>query len=304
MLTTGHLTLLYRGPLAHCNFTCGYCPFGESTTPPPTDELKRDAAALSRFVGQVERRQAPTSVLFTPRGEALIHRHYREALVRLSRAPHLQRVAIQTNLSCGLGWLSEARPDRLGLWTTYHPGQANRERFVERCSPLLRAGISFSVGVVGLLEHLDPILALRRELPTRVYLWINAFKRDPNYYDDNTIVRLRAIDPLFGYNLRPQPSRGRPCEAGCSVVTVQATGEQLTLNRCLFTDEVLGDLERGFDLHPSPRPCPEDHCRCHIGYVHLPHLEMARHFGAGLLERAAIQAAFENRPGRTMMPDR
>ena len=40
----------------------------------------------------------------------------------------------------------------------------------------------FSVGVVGLKEHFGEIEALRRELPPDVYLWVNAYKREPDYY--------------------------------------------------------------------------------------------------------------------------
>ena len=46
--------------------------------------------------------------------------------------------------------------------------------------PVSRA--RFSVGVVGLKEHVAEIAALRAELPPAVYLWVNAYKREPDYY--------------------------------------------------------------------------------------------------------------------------
>jgi hypothetical protein len=248
------------------------------------DELEQDRRALERFVGWVSARGESTGVLFTPWGEALIHPHYQQALATLSRLSHVGRVAIQTNLSAPLHWLDACRPERIGIWATYHPGHASRERFLSSCLELHRRGISFSVGVVGLREHLDPIAALRRELPKDVYLWVNAFKRGgPEYYGSGELERLHAVDPLFDLNLRPQPSRGRACHTGHTVIAVAGDG---TVRRCPFTDEVLGSLYDRFSLHRALRPCPEAECRCHLGYVHLSHLELHERFGAGLLERA------------------
>jgi len=36
---------------------------------------------------------------------------------------------------------------------------------------------------------------------------------------------------------------------------------------------------------PDPTPCPDQECRCHIGYVHAPGLPAHAHFGEGILER-------------------
>ncbi len=63
------------------------------------------------------------------------------------------------------------------------------------------------------------------------------------------------------------------------------------LQRCFFTELTLGNLHDGAPLEalltPAAEPCPESSCRCHIGYVHLPHLALRRVFGggAGLLAR-------------------
>ena len=35
----------------------------------------------------------------------------------------------------------------------------------------------------------------------------------------------------------------------------------------------------------EPAPCPNQECRCHIGYVHAPDLPAHAHFGEGILER-------------------
>lgn len=99
---------------------------------------------------------------------------YRSTLVRLSRLPHIRRVAIQTNLSCRTDWLAEADLDTLALWTTYHPAQVSHERFLAKCRELTALGVRYSVGVVGEPEHLAVARRLRVELPAQVYLWVNA----------------------------------------------------------------------------------------------------------------------------------
>lgn len=282
MSSGDRLKLLYRGPLASCNYGCSYCPFEKQ--PPTPAQLEDDRLALERFVDWVGRRAAPTDVLFTPWGEALIHAHYQRALIELSHLPLVGRVAIQTNLSAPLGWLERCEPSRVGIWATYHPAHADRERFLERCVALHRRGVSLSVGVVGLRDHIGPIASLRSELPGEVYLWVNAYKRGGrDYYRPGEAALLGRVDPLFHLNRHPQPSNGRACRAGCSVAAVAGDG---TLRRCLFTAETLGNIYHGYELHRSPRPCPAPECRCHLGYAHLVHLGLHERFGAGLLERA------------------
>lgn len=288
------LTLLYRGPLRSCNYGCHYCSFAKEQDP---KRHKADRWALERFVDWVGARGAPTRVFFTPWGEALIHRRYQQALVDLSRLDNVDKVAIQTNLSAPLdGWLERCDPAKLGIWATFHPAWTQRERFLEKCQDLHRREISFSVGMVGLREHIEAIEALRAELSGEVYLWVNAFKRQPDYYQPEEIQRFQAIDPLFHYNLHPHESRGRVCRAGHTVVTVDGEG---TVRRCFFVDDndepPLGNIYTGpartLEQALRPRPCSVTTCRCHLGYVHLEHLGLAEFFGAGLLERVPINLA-------------
>jgi MoaA/NifB/PqqE/SkfB family radical SAM enzyme len=278
------LTVLYRGPLAGCNYGCGYCPFAGHGA--GAAELEEDHRGVRRLVDWASRRTEPLSVFFTPRGEALIHPGYAAAIVELSNLPHLRRVAIQTNLSSALDWLDRADTSRVGIWATYHPEHVARDRFLRRCAELERRGVSFSVGAVGLPALIDEIEALRVALPAQIYLWINAAKRDPSCKDEAFVRRLTAIDPLFPLNLRPQRSRGLPCRAGQSVIAVDGAGQ---VRRCHFLSEVIGsldDVELAHRLSPAPVPCTADECRCHIGYVHLVPLGLDRVFGDGILERA------------------
>ena len=44
------------------------------------------------------------------------------------------------------------------------------------------------------------IADLRRELPADVYLWVNAYKRNPDYYTAEMVEKLTRLDPLFPVN--------------------------------------------------------------------------------------------------------
>ncbi|MFI1828735.1 STM4011 family radical SAM protein [Streptomyces sp. NPDC020412] len=280
------LTVLYRGPLASCDYDCPYCPFAKRRDSP--EQLRADRAALERFAGWVaEQSQERLSVLFTPWGEGLVRSWYRRAMVELSRLPHVRRVAIQTNLSCRTDWLADADLDALALWCTYHPGQTPYDRFLAKTHELGRLGVRFSVGIVGLSEHLEHARRLRAELPDHVYLWVNA--AEGHEYSDEAADRWTALDPLFPYSRRPHRSAGLPCRTGESVVSVDGAG---TVRRCHFVPAELGNLYDGsFRAALRPRACPLAVCDCHIGYVHLESLPLYDVFAGGVLERIPAQPA-------------
>jgi hypothetical protein len=276
------MRILYRGPLASCNYDCPYCPFAKRRD--STEQLRADRAALERFVDWVIRnpeRHESLSVLFTPWGEGLTRSWYRTAIVNLSQLSHVERVAIQTNLAGRLTWLSAANPSRVALWATYHPGQVTQERFLRQCAELERLGIRYSVGVVGLPEHLDPARRLRMALPDGVYLWVNA--AEGRSYDAPSEAAWTELDPHFGYSVRPHVSLGHECWAGESVVSVNGDG---IVRRCHFIPTPIGNLYDGSYLGQlRPRLCTNAICDCHIGYVHLKRLGLHELFEGGLLER-------------------
>ncbi|MET0422367.1 MAG: STM4011 family radical SAM protein [Actinoplanes sp.] len=274
------LTILYRGPLASCNYDCPYCPFGKRRDPP--ELLRADRADLDRFTGWVRATtDVRLSVLFTPWGEGLTRSWYRDAMVALSHLPHVDRVAIQTNLAVRVGWLADADPATAALWTTYHPGQVSRDRFLSRCADLTALGIRYSVGVVGLPEHLNEARELRSALPPEVYLWVNA--ADGHRYDAAAEQAWTELDPLFGYSVRPHLSLDRPCHAGETAISVRGDG---TVRRCHFVDEPIGNLYDGsWRAGLRPRNCVNAVCDCHIGYVHLKPLGLRDVFAGGVLER-------------------
>lgn len=276
------LTILYRGPLSSCNYDCHYCPFGKHHE--TAEELATDRKALVRFVHRVRELDAgEISVFFTPWGEALTRRWYQDAMVELSHVPHVRRVAVQTNLSCRLSWLPECDASKIGLWCTYHPSQADRQDFLLQCQRLIDSEISFSVGMVGLREDFGEMEALRRELPESVYFWINAYKDEPGYYSTQEIDWLESLDPEFRTNTVRHPSRGRSCRCGSSVVSVDGDG---TMRRCHFIREPIGNIyDDAFLDSLYDRPCSNDTCGCHIGYVHMDELQLYPVYGDGVLER-------------------
>ncbi|MEU5974614.1 STM4011 family radical SAM protein [Streptomyces sp. NPDC047315] len=280
------LTVLYRGPLASCDYDCPYCPFAKRRDSPA--QLRADRAALERFAWWVaEQADDRLSVLFTPWGEGLVRSWYRRAMVELSRLPQVRRVAIQTNLSCRTDWLADADLDVLALWCTYHPGQTPYERFLAKTHELGRRGVRFSVGIVGLPEHLEHARRLRAELPDHVYLWVNA--AEGHEYADEAADQWTALDPLFPYSRRPHPSAGLPCRTGESVISVDGAG---TVRRCHFVPAELGNLYDGsYRAALRPRACPLAVCDCHIGYVHLESLPLYDVFAGGVLERIPAQPA-------------
>ncbi|MEU5427832.1 STM4011 family radical SAM protein [Streptomyces olivoreticuli] len=280
------LTILYRGPLASCDYDCPYCPFAKRRD--STERLRADRAALERFTGWAGRQTGDRlSVLFTPWGEGLVRSWYRGALVALSHQPHVGRVAIQTNLSCRTDWLTDADLDSVALWCTYHPGQTPYERFLAKARRLADLGVRFSVGIVGLPEHLDDARRLRAALPGHVYLWVNA--AEGRTYTDEEAGVWTALDPLFPYSRHPHRSAGLPCRTGESVISVDGDG---TVRRCHFVRAELGNLYDGsYRAALSPRPCPLAVCDCHIGYVHLETLPLYDVFAGGVLERVPAPAA-------------
>lgn len=275
------LTILWRGSLSSCNYGCNYCPFAK--TKDDRQALAADRMALERFSVWASTRPYRLSILITPWGEALIRRYYREAMARLSHAANIKTIAAQTNLSCSLDWLKECDLSALALWTTFHPGETPRPAFVQKIERLEAMGARYSVGVVGLKEHLQDIEALRQELPPTAYLWVNAYKRLPDYYSAQELDRLIQIDPLFELNNRNYSSQGRACHAGETAISVLADG---TARRCHFIRTPIGNIyEDGFEQALIPRPCPLESCRCHIGYSNIKALDLGSLFGEGFLER-------------------
>ncbi len=278
------LKILYRGHLSDCNYTCAYCPFSMTRNTPA--QQAEDARDLARFVAWVQTHASaarPIEILITPYGEALARKWYREAVRELSHTPQVRRIAVQTNLSCPVQWLADCNVQTTALWLTYHPEQIAAEKFLAKCHALSAMSIRYSVGVVGTRKHFPAIAAMRAALPESIYLWVNAYKDQADYYRPGEIAWLTGIDPRFPDNLPDYPSLGQPCQAGHEVISVDGTGN---VYRCHFIKERLGNLfENELDTLLKPRLCSNAVCNCHIGYVHMNALKLHEVYGEGLLER-------------------
>jgi hypothetical protein len=250
-------------------------------------ELEADRQALEKLTGWLgSRSYDQISVMFTPWGEALIHHYYQNAIATLSHLSHLEKVVIQTNLSCHLNWLNQCHTERIALWCSFHPDQVERETFLDKCLELDRQGIRFSVGAVAIKEHKDDIITLRSQLPKHIYFWLNAYKHVPAYYTEDDMGFFESIDPFFRINTKVYASQGRVCRCSESVISVYGNGD---IQRCHFIKETIGNIyTSGIEEVLQKRPCTNSTCHCHIGYVHMNDLNLYALFQDGILERIPI----------------
>jgi hypothetical protein len=277
--------ILYRGPLSSCNYACNYCPFAKRAE--SREELAKDRTALERFVAWTgEQNYERLGIFFTPWGEALIRPWYQRALANLTWMDHVERAVIQTNLSCGLGWVEECRLDRLALWATFHPTEVSLDPFVDKVHRLREKGVRLSVGAVGLREHIDAIRKLRAALPREVYLWVNAYKRIPDYYSSEEIEALESLDPNFPINNQRHESFQKSCQSGETSFTVDGEG---VMRRCHFVGTPIGNIySDDWRTGLRARSCPNAVCSCHIGYVYLEPLRQDLIYGQNVLERIPL----------------
>ena len=279
------LRILYRGPLESCNYDCTYCPFAKKKN--TRAELAYDKTCLLRFEGWVAQQNREISILFTPWGEALIRKYYQESLQRLSWMSHVKKVSIQTNLSGSLGWVQQAQPETLALWTTFHPTETTVDKFIAQCQQLIQHHIRFSVGIVGKKENFPFIQQLKDQLPSNIYLWINAYKRERNYYSLKEEEWLQHMDPHFSLNNTIYKTRGKSCEAGESSISIDGEGN---VTRCHFIKENLGNIyQQSLEEMLEVRPCTHAHCRCYIGYMNLKELNLGEVYSDRILERIPIE---------------
>jgi MoaA/NifB/PqqE/SkfB family radical SAM enzyme len=281
------LLVLFRTRLEWCNYTCGYCPWNATARHVPAESFRADEARLNRIIDRVTALPDPVEFFITPKAEYLVLPYWREAVARVLGLPQVERVTVQTNLSFDLAaFLERVDATRLALWTTYHPTEVSEgelEKLHAKWRLLQDRGVTFSVGIVGTHENLPHMHALRARLDPRVYLWVNAYQREPNYYTPEQLAEVRAVDPWFDLNNQHFPSRGRPCTAGQRAVYLDDEGD---LRRCFFVGEVIGNLYRdGWRRLDSPRPCPRESCHCYVGHMHIVELDFRSIYGRDLAVR-------------------
>lgn len=279
------LTILYRGSLLSCNYGCEYCPFAKQQQ--SASELAQDKKEIEKFINWVEsQKNHEFTIFFTPWGEALIHSWYQQTLVNLSHLNNVKKAVIQTNLSCQIDWIENSNPYKLALWTTFHPEWSNLQEFLAKCYLLREKKIKFSVGVVGFPHFKSAIQELRKKLPTDIYLWINAVKKELSKISSEDLDFFTKIDPLFELNKKHYPSLNHSCRTGNSVISVDGNG---IIRRCHFIKEPLGNIyDSNFEQVLKERVCTNEICHCHIGYVHLDYLKLNEIFGDKIIERIPL----------------
>jgi MoaA/NifB/PqqE/SkfB family radical SAM enzyme len=281
------LLVLFRTRLEWCNYTCGYCPWNATARRVPADVFREDEARLTRILDRVAELPDTVEFFITPKAEYLVLPYWRLAVGRLLALPQVERVTVQTNLSFDLApFLDGVDTSRLALWTTYHPTEVSEEELeglYAKWDLLLRRGVTFSVGIVGTRENLPHLHRLRRRLDPRVYVWVNAYQREPDYYSPADLDEVRSIDPYFDLNNQNYPSRGKPCTAGQRAVYLDDEGD---LRRCFFVGEVIGNLFRdGWRRLPAPAACPRTGCHCYVGHMHIVELDFRSVYGRDLAVR-------------------
>ncbi len=272
--------ILYRGSLDSCNYDCHYCPFAKKKN--TREELAYDKRCLNKFVGWVGQRNEQLNILLTPWGEGLIRSYYQNAMINLSHLKQVKLISIQTNLSCKLDWIKEVNPASFRLWVTYHPDEVSFEKFIEKCLYLIEQDIQFSVGVVGLKSHYKAIEKLKKILEGR-YVWVNAYKREVNYYSESEKIWLEQIDPYFKINNTYHNSLRKECQAGNTSFSITGEGDVFP---CHFVKRKLGNIYKDnlSDLRQKSI-CPNATCGCYIGYMNLDELNLKEIYGNELLTR-------------------
>ena len=141
----------------------------------------------------------------------------------------------------------------------------------------------FSVGVVGLKEHLAEIDALRAGTAGgRVPVGQRLQARAGLLHRRRWSTDLTRIDPLFP---RQQPVATRAAANRAGPGERHLGGRRRHGPPLPLRPEPIGNIYDA-DFEPAAeRPCPNETCGCHIGYVHLDRLGLYDRFGAGVLER-------------------
>lgn len=296
------LLVLFRTRLEWCNYTCGYCPWNATVKRVPPEVFRADEARLRRIVARVAELPGAVEFFITPKAEYLVLPYWREAVGHLLALPQVERVTVQTNLSFDVAaFLDAVDASKLALWTTYHPTEVaadERERLHAKWRLLWQRGVPFSVGIVGTHANLSHMEELRARLDPDIYLWVNAYQREANYYTPEQLAAIRAVDPWFDLNNQNYPSRGRPCSAGQRAVYLDDEGD---LCRCFFVGDVLGNLFRdGWRHLDEARACPRDSCHCYVGHMHIVELGFRSIYGHDLAVRIprAWSAGVGCAPGR------
>lgn len=259
-------TIIYRGNLKSCNYSCSYCPFAKHRA--LAIEMERDRFNFEKFCDSVEKRAKSFSigaVFVTPYGEVSMHRWYWEGLSRLAALPEIDRVGIQTNLSFSVDermciFDSFRKREKLCIWASFHPEMTTVEEFVVKCHSLIRDHVKVCAGAVGVPENMQLLRELREKLSPDIYLWINKMDGLKRNYCSEEVEAFARIDPFFEYELKNPEAAVHMCADRCFV---EADGKVHTCNisRVKDTDWYHGSAEEIFEP-----VCSRKRCTCYLAY--------------------------------------
>ncbi|WP_124067243.1 HAD hydrolase family protein [Clostridium sp. E02] len=197
-------TLLYPGFLKNCNYNCTYCPI--PSTEPSTQEASNDKDQFDRFLETFKDQagsQTTKAVLISPAGEALIYPYYWKGMAMLTCLDGIDAVGAQTNLSFSITkslkifQAAGGRMEKLKICAVYHPEMESISRFVRKCNKLFKEEISFSVGVIGIPEHMEIIKELRNKLPNKIYIWVDPVENAKSDYTEDECKAFQKMDSYF-----------------------------------------------------------------------------------------------------------
>lgn len=289
-------SIYYRGSLEHCNYTCSYCPFGRKSVSADTRE---DQEALDRFISRIGGwKYGSLRILIIPYGEAMIHRYYREGIMRLAAMPHVIGVSCQTNLSFSVSrFLDEAEAEQADVskfrfWASYHPEMVGVGEFASKIEMLRAAGIGVCAGAVGDPSAKEQIRKLRQLLDPSVYLFVNAMQglRKPLSEEDSRFFG--EIDNLFDYDRRNAKACLDGCVGGRETLFIDRKGDMYA---CPRSGIRMGNFydDSTSDFQPF---CLRKVCDCYIAFSNLCDTPLRRMMGDGALwripERKKVEAVF------------
>jgi len=251
-------------------------------------DIDRDRLALECFCHRVPELGRDLSVMFVPRGEALIHSYYWEAMANLCSNKNIRMVGCQTNLSFTVQSFALKVADchkKVGLWCSFHPSQVRVNDFIAQCDELRKNGILFCVGAVGDPHNLDILTDLRKQLPDDVYFWINSSKRHCAEYTPKEISAFTSIDPLFSLETTHIQSDSTMCSAGRTSLFVEADGGAYA---CNLSRVRLGNIYNGNKLNLR-NVCISKECSCYLAYANRTDIPALSVFGENVAFRLSSQ---------------
>lgn len=259
-------TILYRGSLKSCDYSCSYCPFSKREA--ADRELERDKTQWERFTDSLQDRAQALGIralLVAPYGEALGHPWYWEGLAKLSALDQMGAVGAQTNLhfsvekALDIFFKGGGQPEKLRLWATFHPEMVSVAVFAEKCADIQRAGIALCAGAVGVPEDMEVIRRLKHALPEGVYLWINKMDGLRRPYTAEEREAFTEMDPYFGLELAYPPGDAVKCQGR---LFVEGDGK---MRACNISPPYGVDWYTWEGALPIPQ-CRRRVCSCYLAY--------------------------------------